>query len=710
MGFFERVFAAGSGSAQTAHEIVLRMEMGRLCLLAEKYDKAAENFGRVLEALDHPAQFGLDETTRKALLGEERLSGSSVGEKGTPRETTRDTRAKARGSQQRSPKRHTETADLPGRKAADTYGLMGEAFLLAGQPERARVLFEKSHQAFPDRSRLEYDLAQVDLKMGRPEKALERLAECFSGPIARETLGPCRLLAEALDALHRGKELIPRLERLRAAVPQSVPIGFALAEKYFEAQRLDKAEPLYRELIGREPALSAYRNLLAIYRKSNRPDRFLKTLGEAAEQTESREPLAGKEQAVADEAKLVQLLIETGVFRGEISRPAEDDVKLAQLLMETAEKRLKADPKSLSYGERFAAALLASDAKKFDTAARFFELAIQSRPDCAGGLLYEWGLGLLVKEQYSLAADIFRRGVDIRTPSDQRHIFQYYLAGALELSGRTEEALVAARKAAELANARDAAFAPRKVRPGAAEESANRESPRFAGRVAWVLHHAKRYDEAAKAYTGLIEKFASDYNSSETREVLREARLAMSTIAVARQDNLRSQEWWSKFSTNFPTIRRRRTTWAIFGRTRGKICRERIDLQRRRWNKSRKTRLTGTAWAGHSTGWDGSHRPWRSWRRRQPRNPTRRFSAISATRTGRPARRTKPKRPFAGRRQPIVRLASRKRQNKWIARLRVRLSKCLSKKNSVGRSLVRAGGPESALRGNRGVVLGQGLQ
>ena len=432
---------------------------------------------------------------------------------------------------------------MPGRKAADTYGLMGEAFLLAGQPERARVLFEKSHQAFPDRSRLEYDLAQVNLKMGRPEKALERLAECFSGPIARETLGPCRLLAEALDALHRGKELIPRLERLRAAVPQSVPIGFALAEKYFEAQRLDKAEPLYRELIGREPALSAYRNLLAIYRKSNRPDRFLKTLGEAAEQTESREPLAGKEQAVADEAKLVQLLIETGVFRGEISRPAEDDVKLAQLLMETAEKRLKADPKSLSYGERFAAALLASDAKKFDTAARFFELAIQSRPDCAGGLLYEWGLGLLVKEQYSLAADIFRRGVDIRTPSDQRHIFQYYLAGALELSGRTEEALVAARKAAELADARDAAFAPRKVRPGAAEESANRESPRFAGRVAWVLHHAKRYDEAAKAYTGLIEKFASDYNSSETREVLREARLAMSTIAVARQDNLRSQEW-----------------------------------------------------------------------------------------------------------------------------------------------------------------------
>jgi len=166
--------------------------------------------------------------------------------------------------------------------------------------------------------------------------------------------------------------------------------------------------------------------------------------------------------------------------------------------------------------------------------------------------LREWGVGLLAKEQYARAADVFRRGVDIRTPSDQRHVFLFLLASALELSGRTDEALVAARKAAELADARDAAFAPRKGRPGAAEEPANREGPKFASRVAWVLYHAKRYDEAAKAYTRLIEKFASDYGSSEIREVLRDARLILSTIAVNQHDNRRAEEWLEQVLDEFP--------------------------------------------------------------------------------------------------------------------------------------------------------------
>jgi len=91
-------------------------------------------------------------------------------------------------------------------------------------------------------------------------------------------------------------------------------------------------------------------------------------------------------------------------------------------------------------------------------------------------------------------------------------IFDFYLAGALELAGRTDEALAAARTAA-------------KKKPA---------SPRFCVRPAWVLYFAKRNDDAMKAYRELVEKFDADHNSAETRDVMHEARLALSNLCALK--------------------------------------------------------------------------------------------------------------------------------------------------------------------------------
>ena len=56
--------------------------------------------------------------------------------------------------------------------------------------------------------------------------------------------------------------------------------------------------------------------------------------------------------------------------------------------------------------------------------------------------------------------------------------YQYYLAGALELSGQTDAALAAADAAGKI----------------------DSESAQFAGRRAWILYHAKRYDDALAAF------------------------------------------------------------------------------------------------------------------------------------------------------------------------------------------------------------------
>ena len=46
---------------ETAADLLLRMEMGRLYYLTEKYKPAADCFARVIYALDHPDEFALDE-------------------------------------------------------------------------------------------------------------------------------------------------------------------------------------------------------------------------------------------------------------------------------------------------------------------------------------------------------------------------------------------------------------------------------------------------------------------------------------------------------------------------------------------------------------------------------------------------------------------------------------------------------------------------
>ena len=70
--------------------------------------------------------------------------------------------------------------------------------------------------------------------------------------------------------------------------------------------------------------------------------------------------------------------------------------------------------------------------------------------------------------------------------------------------------------------------------------------------MAWVLYGAKRYDEARKAYEELVREFDADYDSAETRDVLREARLALSNLAVIRGDLPRAEEWLEQVLDEFP--------------------------------------------------------------------------------------------------------------------------------------------------------------
>jgi tetratricopeptide (TPR) repeat protein len=130
-------------------------------------------------------------------------------------------------------------------------------------------------------------------------------------------------------------------------------------------------------------------------------------------------------------------------------------------------------------------------------------------------------LGLLINDKYADAATVFQRGIDEKVQGEDDAALYFYLSSALELQGKTDEALQAAGKAIE-------------KQP---------KDTRFASRPAWILYHAKRYDDALKAYQEIVAKFDDDYSSPDAREAVREARTALSNICDKRHDTAQAVEW-----------------------------------------------------------------------------------------------------------------------------------------------------------------------
>jgi tetratricopeptide (TPR) repeat protein len=319
-------------------------------------------------------------------------------------------------------------------------------------------------------------------------------------------MAPYDALAAVLASLGKQDELLGRLEKLRAAEPNNVPLGYALAARYRTAGRLDKAESLYRALLKDKPTPDAYHALAQVYQQQKRFDFLLAVLGEALEKASVLETLETESQAISGDAE---------TMRG---------------VVETARRQMKTAPEKFGYGMRLATALLALEAKQYEAANEFFDLVLAAKPKQLAEVLMVWGVGLLLGDRAVEAAKVFQRGVDQKALPDDNPAFYFYLAGALAMAQRPDEALAAARTAAE-------------KKP---------DSARFRGRAAWVLNIAKRYDEAQRAYRELIRAFDADHASTETRDVLREARLALSSLAATQGDVSQAEDWLQQVLDEFP--------------------------------------------------------------------------------------------------------------------------------------------------------------
>jgi tetratricopeptide (TPR) repeat protein len=159
IAMYEKYLAARLGAKPDADDVLLWMELGRLYYRSEQYPKAAEQFTRVLGALEHPDKFELDEKLRKKILG----------------------------------------------KPGPAYQLFGECYLLCGRVREAAAALEKSQALAPNEALWKYSQARIAAREGKPEQALADLEASFAKSLAGEGLAPYELLAEVLKKLGREK-------------------------------------------------------------------------------------------------------------------------------------------------------------------------------------------------------------------------------------------------------------------------------------------------------------------------------------------------------------------------------------------------------------------------------------------------------------------------------------------------------------------------
>ncbi len=451
---------------KTAGHVLLVIVMGRLRHANNQHEKAADAFAEVLHALEHADDFGLKPDVRGALLGD----------------------------------------------ASKTYTMFGESFLKAGRFEQAVSSFETAQQVDRDKNALAYQMARVHLAADKPDQALKQLQVYLQAGAVSQGKAPYRLLSEVLSKLGRRDELVDRLEAVRADDADNVFLAHFLAESYRDGKNDDKAATLYRSVIDKggekpdfaEMVQSSYTGLVNILRRQKKADALLDVLGDLAAASGGLDSLDQELEALTK------------------------DKPLAKALLKQAQEKHQA--KALEYGGRLAAAIVALESEQFDEAGVFFSAAIEGRPKSTAEIIMMWGLGLMMADKNAEAADVFQRGIDDRALPPENPAFHYYLSGALELAGKTDEALKAARHAI----------------------SVNESNPRIQSRVGWIYYHARKYDEAMKYYTSLVRKFDDVRTSNEVRRVVREARLVLSNICVIQDDIPQAEEWLEEVLDEFP--------------------------------------------------------------------------------------------------------------------------------------------------------------
>ena len=434
----------------SAGALYVEFELGNLYEASLQFDKAAEAFAKVVEALDDKTNGRLSPSELRRFLGTDE---------------------------------------------AQAYLRFGRVFLQGKKTDLAIKSFQRGLVYDPDEPLLLLFLSQTYLEAGRADDALSFVERFLKRqPRGRETYD---LLAKILTSLKREGEIIPRFEKYAAADPKNLPLQYALAERYKLGGQAAKAQAIFNTLLAEQRDTQEFADLFPKLLKDRKSEELLQLLAKVSARLKRFDPVQPQiDQLTADPAYTDEVL-DVGLKMLSSNPPALDiqegfsvlrklsyDGKRYEKLANLLRWALSRVPNPFAIYQELI--ITYYQLGKFGDAEAAWKEMIEKFPDERNAR----NLGLLAEVQSkggkSEAAIATIREALKLDPNDAESLRK--LADLLFQAGKDEEAIATVRNALK----------------------ADANSPELGFVLGSILMRAKKSDEAIALFKGMIDRFPNN--------------------------------------------------------------------------------------------------------------------------------------------------------------------------------------------------------
>ncbi len=385
----------------------------------------------------------------------------------------------------------------------------GDVFLKAEQPELALEAFAEAKKYRDSKPGIHsFNLATVFRQTGKPEKALEELQHYFDAQMQTRGRAAYELLQELLVELKREKELIPQLQEMYKQDEHNDSLRYFLADQILKSGDLEQATQLYTN--GRDKITDprALVGMLSVYRQQKNSEKLLGVLTRAFSTVPRGDDKAALQQMAPDVRTLADR------FEEEIQALLKDEEAFTELTKYTRSLET-GDESKLEFIQAYLLGKLCSENNRIEDAVHFYKVAISMRNDPPPLLFTELSSQLIDSQHYAEAVEILNEAIQHPSSGLQRERwrFMYLLSYALAFQGKTEEALEVIHDA-------------QKLQP----------IPMMQYQEAWIVYHARRWDEAIALFEQIIA------NHPDDKDLINRCRFHISNIYVEQGDMARGEK------------------------------------------------------------------------------------------------------------------------------------------------------------------------
>ena len=257
--------------------LYVEFELGNLFEASLQFDKAAEAFAKVVEALDDKHNGRLSPAEMRRFLGTDE---------------------------------------------AQAYLRFGRVFLQAKKTDLAVKSFQRGLVYDPDEPLLLLFLSQTYLEAGRADEALSYVERFLKRqPRGRETYD---LLAKILTSLKREGEIIPRFEKYAEADPKNIQLQYALADRYKLAGQAAKAQAIFNALMAEQRDTQEFAELFPKLLKDRKSEELLQLLTKVSARLKRFEAVQPQIDLLIADPAYTDEVLDTGLKMLSSNPPALD--------------------------------------------------------------------------------------------------------------------------------------------------------------------------------------------------------------------------------------------------------------------------------------------------------------------------------------------------------------------------------------------------